>query len=146
MPRRVLVVDDSETVRQVLEIVLSMEDDVEVCGVAHNGTAAVMLAGDLQPDVIVMDLEMPGASGIDVLPMVRSAAPAATVLMYSARDDLDAINAAVTSGASAYFVKGVDDIERLVAAVVADETTDTAAVTAIASYVATTTRRAAPAA
>lgn len=117
MPRRVLIVDDSRTVRQVLEIVLSLEEDLEVCGAAHNATAALMMAGELQPDVVILDLEMPGSSGLDVLPTIQDQAPAATVFLYSARDDLDSIHAARDGGAAGYFVKGVDDVAMLVDAV-----------------------------
>lgn len=117
MPRRVLVVDDSKTVREVLEIVLSLEDDVEVCGVAHNATAAVMMAGELQPDVVILDFEMPGIAGIDALPTILDQAPATVVLMYSARDDLASVQEARDAGAVGYFVKGVDDVQRLVDAV-----------------------------
>lgn len=119
MPRRVLIVDDNRTVREVLEVIFSLEPDVEVCAVAHNATAAVMLAGELEPDVVVLDYEMPGTSGLDILPTILHEAPRTTVFMYSACDDLAAINQARNSGAAGYFVKGVDDIDRVVEAVCA---------------------------
>ena len=110
MPRRVLVVDDNSIVRDVLEIVLNLDEDFELCGVARNATAAVMLAGELQPDIVILDYEMPGATGIDVLPTILHESPRSAVFLYSACDDLAAVNRARGAGAAGYFVKGVDEI------------------------------------
>ena len=115
MPQRVLIVDDNAIVREVLQIVLSIDDDFEVCGVARNGTAAVMLAGEVAPDIVILDLEMPGPSGVDILPTILREAPAAAVFLYSASDDLGSINQARNAGAAGYFVKGVDDLDDMLA-------------------------------
>ena len=80
---RVLVVDDNDSVRRLLEIVLSLEDDLEVIGVACDADEAIEVAQRMPPDVVVLDHHMPGRTGLDILPELR-ALGAGAVVMYTA--------------------------------------------------------------
>lgn len=113
---RVLVVDDHAVVRAGLERLLESEHDLEVAGQAGDAREAVFQARALQPDVIVLDLIMPGRSGIDVLPDLRKEAPGARVLVLSMQDEPSYVREAFAAGASGYVVKEAADAE-LVSAV-----------------------------
>lgn len=110
MPIGILLVDDSPTHVDLLRILIELEDDLEVVGVAHNGEHGVRLAAQLDPDVIVSDIEMPGLDGIRSVPLYRSASPAAAVVLMSTLDPTEAGQMAERAGADLYIdkVTGVD--------------------------------------
>ena len=83
MPIRVLVVDDDHAVRELLRLYLERSGRCVVVGEGCDGHDAIRLAGDLKPDVVVLDIAMPGLSGLDALPTVRRVAPRARILMYT---------------------------------------------------------------
>jgi DNA-binding NarL/FixJ family response regulator len=116
MAVRVLVVDDHAVVRKGLELLLGREDDVEVVGSAGSADEAVALARRLVPDVVLMDVVMPGRSGIAAAAELRDELPAAKVLMLSMQDDPSYVREAFAAGASGYVLKEAADAE-LVAAV-----------------------------
>jgi two-component system, NarL family, response regulator NreC len=102
---RVLIVDDHAVVRSGLRHVLEYEMDIEVVGEAADARHATFEARAHQPDVILMDVVMPGASGIQAIPEVLSAAPAAHVLMLSMQDDPRYVREAFAAGAVGYILK-----------------------------------------
>ncbi|MGH9154830.1 MAG: EAL domain-containing protein [Acidimicrobiales bacterium] len=104
---RVLVADDQAAVRDMVKLVLEMEGGFEVVGEAANGWEAVELARRHQPDLVVLDLVMPGMGGPQALPHVRNAAPAAKVVVLTATD-LGAIDPDVLSRVDGVFDKTLD--------------------------------------
>jgi DNA-binding NarL/FixJ family response regulator len=102
---KVLVVDDSEAVRTGLSVWLSMQPDLEVLGEAANGPAALALAVKLCPDVVVMDVKMPGLDGVDATARICASCPNTRVLLLSFADDPDIIQAGLAAGASGYVLK-----------------------------------------
>src|SRR5262245_6300689 len=111
MTTRVLLVDDHAVVRSGLRRIVSAEPEMEVVGEAENGERAVFEALAGKPDVIVMDVSMPGKSGIEALPAVLQAVPGARVLMLSMQDEPSYIREAFEAGASGYVLKDAADIE-----------------------------------
>jgi two-component system response regulator NreC len=113
---RVVVVDDHAVVRAGVRLLLDAEDDVEVVGEAGSARDAVFEVRAQKPDVILLDVVMPGESGIDVLPKLLLEAPGAKVLILSMQDDPSYVRQAFASGASGYVLKEAADAE-VVAAV-----------------------------
>ncbi|HST66125.1 MAG TPA: response regulator transcription factor [Mycobacteriales bacterium] len=104
----VLLADDHPLVRQGLQAVLSGVDDLRVLGEASDGDEVVRLATELAPDVVVMDLQMPGLHGIEATRAIRAAAPGTAVLVLTMFKDDDTVFAAVAAGACGYLLKGAD--------------------------------------
>ena len=104
----VVLADDHPLVRQGLRAVLDATDDIDVIAEADNGHDAVRLCVEQGPDVVLMDLQMPGQHGIDATREVRRAAPDTAVLVLTMFDDDDTVFAAVSAGASGYLLKGAD--------------------------------------
>jgi two-component system, NarL family, response regulator NreC len=113
---RAVVVDDHAVVRSGIKLLLDREDDIEVVGEAGNAKDAVFRARALKPDVILLDVVMPGQSGIEVLPSLLKEAPNARVLVLSMQDDPSYVREAFAAGASGYVLKEAAD-EEVVAAV-----------------------------
>jgi two-component system, NarL family, response regulator NreC len=113
---RAVVVDDHAVVRSGIKLLLDREDDIEVVGEAGNGTDAIFRARALKPDVILLDVVMPGQSGIEVLPALLKEAPDTKVLVLSMQDDPSYVREAFAAGASGYVLKEAAD-EEVVAAV-----------------------------
>ena len=113
---RVLVVDDHSVVRSGLRRVLDAEPDIETVGEAPNAERAVFEAMEHKPDVVLMDVVMPGKSGIEGTPAVLQAVPETRVLVFSMQDDPRYVREAFEAGASGYVLKEAADTE-VVAAV-----------------------------
>ena len=115
-PIRVLIVDDHAVVRSGLHLLLDSEDDIDVIGEAGDVRSAVFEAREKKPDVVLMDLVMPGESGIEGVPRVLKEAPQSQVLVLSMQDDPRYVREAFRAGASGYVLKEAADTE-VVAAV-----------------------------
>ncbi len=111
MTIRVLVVDDHAVVRAGLRRVLDAEDDIETVGEAPNAERAVFEALESHPDVVLMDVVMPGKSGIEGLPALLQALPDVRVLMLSMQDDPRYVREAFEAGASGYVLKEAADTD-----------------------------------
>jgi DNA-binding NarL/FixJ family response regulator len=103
---RVLVVDDHPVVRQGLVSVLEDEDDLEVVGAAESAVEALRVVQRLQPDVILLDLEMPELDGVEAIPRLLAARPGLGVLVFTAYDTDERVLGAVRAGARGYLLKG----------------------------------------
>ena len=113
---RVLIVDDHAVVRSGLHLLLDADDDITVVGEAGDVRTAVFEAREKKPDVVLMDVVMPGPSGIEGVPLVLEEAPDAKVLVLSMQDDPRYVREAFAAGASGYVLKEAADAE-VVAAV-----------------------------
>jgi two-component system response regulator NreC len=113
---RILVVDDHAVVRTGLRLLLDAEADIEVVGEAGDVQTAVFEAREKKPDVVLMDVVMPGQSGIEGVPQVLKEAPGCKVLVLSMQDDPRYVREAFGAGASGYVLKEAVDAE-VVAAV-----------------------------
>jgi DNA-binding NarL/FixJ family response regulator len=109
---RVLLVDDQPLVRAALQMVISDAPDLELVGEAGGGAEAVRLVAELRPDVVVMDLRMPGMDGLEATRRIVDGAGPARVLVLTTFDDDDNVYAALRAGACGFLVKdmALDDI------------------------------------
>jgi two-component system response regulator NreC len=113
---KVVVVDDHAVVRSGLRLLLDANEDIEVVGEAGNAKDAIFRARALKPDVMLLDVVMPGSSGIDVLPELLKESPETKVLVLSMQDDPSYVREAFGAGASGYVLKEAAD-EEVVSAV-----------------------------
>lgn len=103
--RRVLVVDDHRTFAELLSLAVSAEPDLECVAIAGSGAEAVAAAQELQPDVVVMDIEMPRQDGLTATRRIREVAPAAVIVVVTAHRDPQWVVRATQAGASAFVPK-----------------------------------------
>lgn len=115
---RVLIADDHEIVRRGVRDVVEGHVGWEVCGEAGSGSEVVQLAVDQHPNVVVLDVSMPGLNGIAVTRQVRQASPATEVLLFTMRDDEETICSGLAAGARGYLLKS-DREDQLLAAIAA---------------------------
>jgi DNA-binding NarL/FixJ family response regulator len=114
--RRVLIVDDMERVRQDLRTFLTLAGDIEIVGEASNGREAAHLAEALQPQVILMDLEMPVMDGYEATRQIKTLQPACRVIVLSIHADSSVQARAIRAGADDFVAKGAP-LETLLAAI-----------------------------
>jgi two-component system response regulator NreC len=108
---RALIVDDHAVVRSGLRKVLEAEEDIEVVGEAGDARHAVFETRATKPDVILMDVVMPGKSGVEAIPEVLKDAPEAKVLVLSMQDDPRYVREAFEAGAAGYVLKEAADTD-----------------------------------
>ena len=113
---RVLLVDDQGLFREALATLLGLHSQLEIVGEAADGEAGVALAQTLRPDVVLMDLRMPGMSGVEATRRLRSLVPEARVLVLTTFEDDDEVLAAIEVGAAGYMLKA-SPAEKLVEAI-----------------------------
>lgn len=101
----VLLVDDHNIVRQGLKALLAAEGDITVVAEAQTGREAVQLAGQLRPEVVIMDLAMPLLNGWEATRQIIKAAPSARIIILSTYDTEEHIQQAIAAGAAAYLIK-----------------------------------------
>ncbi|MHB1444846.1 MAG: response regulator [Acidimicrobiales bacterium] len=120
---RVLIADDQRVVREGLAMVLGLLVNVEVVGVASDGNEAVALAGDLHPDVVLMDLRMPRCDGIEATRLLRDRVPATKVVVLTTYADDQSVIEALRAGARGYLTKdaGGEEIRQALRRVLDDD-------------------------
>lgn len=103
---RILLVDDHQVVREGLRALLDVEPDFDVVGEATDGFEAVRLTGELGPSLVVMDVGLPGATGVDATKRIAERYPGVRVVMLSMHDDGPTVERALRAGAEGYVLKG----------------------------------------
>jgi two-component system NarL family response regulator len=118
-PIRVLIVDDHALFRRGLEMVLEEQGDIEVVGEGSDGNEAVEKAGDLLPDVVLMDIRMPRRGGIEACTAIKNAVPSAKIVMLTISDEEEDLFEAIKAGAAGYLLKeiSIDEVPQAVRAV-----------------------------
>jgi len=107
-PIRLLVVDDHTLFRRGLTALLARDPGLQVVGDAADAGEAQRKAAQLQPDLVLLDIHLPGVSGIDAIAALRDAAPTAKVLMLTVSEDADDLAAALRAGAAGYLLKTIE--------------------------------------
>jgi DNA-binding NarL/FixJ family response regulator len=102
---KVIICDDQALIRDGLEMLLNLEPDVQVVGVAQDGAEAIELAAQHQPDLVLMDLKMPGLNGIEATRQIRTKFPHIKVLVLTTYDDDEWVLDAIRAGAAGYLLK-----------------------------------------
>ena len=102
---KILLCDDQAVIRDGLEMLLTLEKDFQVVGTAQDGAEAVELAALKQPDLILMDLKMPGTNGIEATRQIRARFPEMKILVLTTYDDDEWVFDAIRAGASGYLLK-----------------------------------------
>ncbi len=106
-PIRVLIVDDSEIVRSALSAVLFASDGTQTVGEAEHGQDAVRLCAELQPDLVLMDLVMPGMDGVQAIRLIHAAHPQIKIMAVTSFGDEHLVHGALEAGATSYLLKTV---------------------------------------
>jgi DNA-binding NarL/FixJ family response regulator len=112
-PLRILLVDDHPLVRDGLRALLASVADTVVVGEASGGEEAIGLAAELQPDIILMDLHLPGLNGVEATRRIVQASPHIGILVLTMLEDDASVFAALRAGARGYLLKGADQTEVL---------------------------------
>ncbi len=112
-PIRLLIADDHTLFRHGIRALLSSVADIELVGEAASGEEAVAQAAALRPDVILMDIKMPGMNGIEATRRVLAQTSGIAVVVLTMLEDDDSVFAAMRAGARGYVVKGADEVEML---------------------------------
>jgi NarL family two-component system response regulator LiaR len=102
---KIIICDDQAVVRDGLEMLLSLEQDIDVIGTAQDGDEAIELVSKHQPDLVLMDLKMPGMNGIEATRQIRTKFPESKVLVLTTYDDDEWVFDAIRAGASGYLLK-----------------------------------------
>lgn len=108
---RILIVDDHPLFRKGLRVMLESQDQMEVIGEAASGTEAVDLAQATKPDVVLMDLQMPGGGGIESTRQIRDVIPSIKVLVLTLFEDNESVFMSLRAGASGYILKDAEEEE-----------------------------------
>ncbi|GAA4408527.1 response regulator transcription factor [Fodinibacter luteus] len=104
-PVRVVIADDHDLYRRGMRVVVELDGIAEVVGEASDGNEAVEVCSRMQPDVVLMDVRMPGVGGIEACRRIRSVVPSARILMLTMSDDESDLFEAIKAGASGYLLK-----------------------------------------
>jgi DNA-binding NarL/FixJ family response regulator len=122
-PVRLMIVDDSASTRTMLHEALALEEGIDVVGEAGSGREAVRVAGELGPDIILMDVRMPDGDGIEATRVLANGNGGPRVVALSWSDDPRTVRAMLEAGAVGYVVKGgaIDELCRVVKQVFAGE-------------------------
>ena len=107
----VMIVDDQPIVRDGLELILSLSDEIEVLCAASNGEEAVELCEKHQPDIILMDIRMPVMDGVKATKVIKERYPKVKIIVFTTFNDDNFIFEALKNGASSYLLKDVESEE-----------------------------------
>jgi DNA-binding NarL/FixJ family response regulator len=110
---RIVIADDQLITRSGLQALLAAQDDLAVVGEARDGEEAIQLAASLQPDVILMDLRMPGINGIEATRRIHRASPHINILVLTVFEDDTSVFPAIRAGARGYLLKNIEQDELL---------------------------------
>jgi DNA-binding NarL/FixJ family response regulator len=110
-PLRVLIADDHPVFRNGMRALLNSTPDIEVAGEASTGDEVIALAASLQPDVILMDVQMPGVGGIEATRRILHTSPHIMILVVTMFEDEESVFAALRAGARGYVLKGASPTE-----------------------------------
>jgi DNA-binding NarL/FixJ family response regulator len=105
---KILIAEDQELIRKSLRIILNLTPDIEVVGTAENGEAAVQQAGELQPDLVLMDIHMPVMNGVRATAQIKQRWPAVKVMILTTFQEVQYVVEALNSGAEGYILKDID--------------------------------------
>ena len=112
-PYRVLLADDHAVLRSGLRLLIETQSDFKIVGEASNGLAALALAQELCPDLILLDLSMPGLGGLDALQALKNLVPETKTLILTMHEDPQYFRQALSDGAAGYIIKKAADSELL---------------------------------
>lgn len=112
MPR-VLIVDDHAFIRRGIQSILNSSPGWDFCGEAENGIAAIRMAADLRPDVIIMDVSMPGLNGLEATRVIHEAHPDIKILLLTLHQSVEILRSAFHAGALGYLLKSEAEQELL---------------------------------
>ncbi|WP_028454569.1 response regulator [Chitinilyticum litopenaei] len=107
-PIRVLLIDDHTLFRSGVKLLLSKQADLHIVGEAADGTEGLKRVHELKPDVVLLDLNMPGLSGLEVLQLILQDSPDTAVLMLTVSEDAEDLATALRNGARGYLLKNID--------------------------------------
>ncbi len=108
MPKtRVLLADDHALLREGLAGIVDSQPDMEVVGEASDGLEAIVMAGELRPDLILMDIQMPGCDGLEATRQIKKQLPDTVIVVLTVRDDEEKLFEAIKSGAQGYLLKNI---------------------------------------
>ncbi|MEO5886155.1 MAG: response regulator transcription factor [Anaerolineales bacterium] len=112
-PIKLIIADDHKLFREGLKALLSVTDDIEIIGEAEDGDTALKKSGELQPDIVLMDINMPGLNGIQATQSILEKHPQTGIIMLTMLEDDASIFNAMRAGARGYLLKGADPQEVL---------------------------------
>lgn len=110
-PLKIVIADDHGLMLEAIKLALEHEADLEVVGEAESGSELLPLIGQAEPDVVVLDLQMPGIDGVACIKLIRQRFPLVRTMVLSAYDSDDMIKTALDAGADAFISKSVDPAE-----------------------------------
>jgi len=110
-PMKLMIVEDQEIIRKSLGIVLNLNSDMDVVALAENGAVGVELARELQPDIILMDVQMPVMGGVEAAERIKKALPHVKIIMLTTFQDEDVVSRALHAGAEGYILKAIDPVD-----------------------------------
>jgi DNA-binding NarL/FixJ family response regulator len=112
-PVRVFLADDHALFREGLAALIGLQPDMEVVGQAGDGLEAVVKVLELKPDIVLMDIQMPGCDGLEATDQIKTRLPETTIVMLTVRDEEEKLFRAIQSGAQGYLLKSIRSDEML---------------------------------
>ncbi len=110
---KILIADDHEVVRDGLKIILNSLGNITIAGEVANGEEAVKMYNSLKPDLVIMDISMPGMNGIEATRIIKEGDPSAKILILTMHDNQEYLNQIIRSGAKGFVLKNTDKEELL---------------------------------